>query len=347
MTDGPERARAALRLDCTNERLWRGAEAVPLTPKAFAVLRYLMDHGGRLVTKTELLEAVWPDTHVTDAVLKVYVGEIRKALGDRAAAPRFIETRHRRGYRFIGRLESRPEPGAGERASGAHPLVGRDAALCRLRAALERASAGVRAIVFLTGEPGIGKTTLLDALLGEASARPGLRAARGQCVEHFGAGEPYGPVLEALGRLCRGPGGNDVVAMLGRQAPTWLAQMPWLLEAEERAAIQHDTMGASAERMLREMTEALEALTAESPLVLVLEDLHWADGATLDLVACIARRPEAARLLVITTYRPVEAILHGGALYAFAHDALLRGHASEHRRALPQQHDRGPLAAPG
>lgn len=93
MTGEPERARAVLRLDRTNERLWRGAEAVPLTPKGFAVLRYLMDHGGRLVTKAELLEAVWPDTHVTDAVLKVYVGEIRKALGDRAADPRFIETR--------------------------------------------------------------------------------------------------------------------------------------------------------------------------------------------------------------------------------------------------------------
>lgn len=96
-----ERRREPLCIDPANACLWRGSQAITLTPKAFSVLRYLSDHPARLVTKQELLEAVWPGTCVTDAVLKVCVREIRKALDDRPAAPYFIETLHRRGYRLI------------------------------------------------------------------------------------------------------------------------------------------------------------------------------------------------------------------------------------------------------
>jgi DNA-binding winged helix-turn-helix (wHTH) protein len=81
---------------------------VRLRPKAFAVLRYLVQRPNRLVTKAELLHAVWPDTHLGEVVLKVCVRELRAALGDRARAPRFIETVHARGHRFVGRVGSRP-----------------------------------------------------------------------------------------------------------------------------------------------------------------------------------------------------------------------------------------------
>src|SRR5262245_43456714 len=87
-------------LDVVNAQLMRGTVVVPLQPKVFAVLHYLIEHQGRLVNKTELLAAVWPETVVTDAVLKVSVRELRKALGDNAQTPQFIETVHRRGYRF-------------------------------------------------------------------------------------------------------------------------------------------------------------------------------------------------------------------------------------------------------
>src|SRR5262249_59037421 len=92
------------RLDLENECVWRGTQAIPLTPKAFAVLRCLVERAGRLVTKEELFRTVWPEIVVSEAVLKVCVGEIRKALGDKAKTPRFIETLHRRGYRFISPL---------------------------------------------------------------------------------------------------------------------------------------------------------------------------------------------------------------------------------------------------
>src|SRR5215831_270211 len=312
------------RLDPDNAALWRGTKAVHLTPKAFGVLQCLVERHGQLVTKDLLLESVWPGTVVGDAVLKVCVREIRKAVGDRVGAPRFVATVHRRGYRFIAGVtdsDPRPErPGASESPVGAGPatgsryrgpahLVGRESALDRLQRGIEAAWRGTRQIVFVTGEPGIGKTGVVDAFLERVSIDPRVWIAHGQCVETYGTPEPYLPVLDALGRLCREAGGEWLVNLLRRHAPTWLAQMPWLLDSADRAALERDLLGATRERMLREMAEAVEALTAEAPLVLVLEDLHWSDTATVDLLSLLARRPQPARLLLIGTYRPVDLIV--------------------------------------
>src|SRR5262245_2621926 len=108
------------------------------------------------------------------------------------------------------------------------------------------------------------------------------------------------------GRLCREAGGERLVALLERHAPTWLAQMPALLSDDAVVSLQRKVAGATRERMLREMGEALEALTAEQPLVLWLEDLHWSDVSTLELLNMLARRREPARLMVIGSYRPVD-----------------------------------------
>lgn len=89
------------RLDVINERLWRDGSEIHLTPKAFAVLRYLAEHSGQLITKEILLKTLWSNTAVTDAVLTVCIGEIRKTLGDIPNKPKFIATVHRRGYRFL------------------------------------------------------------------------------------------------------------------------------------------------------------------------------------------------------------------------------------------------------
>src|SRR5438876_227563 len=89
-------------VDLANACLWRGAEAVALAPKAFDVLHYLVAHPDRLVTKDELLDAVWPETAVSDTVVRVAIGVLRKALGDTLQPPRFIATVPRRGYRFLG-----------------------------------------------------------------------------------------------------------------------------------------------------------------------------------------------------------------------------------------------------
>ena len=94
-------------------------------------------------------------------------------------------------------------------------------------------------------------------------------------------------------------------AVLAQRAPTWLVELPWLLdETPDPEAVRHRAQGATRARMLREMLEALDAISAAAPVLLVLEDLHWADDSTLDLLDAVLRRRDPARLLVLGTFRP-------------------------------------------
>jgi len=355
-------------LDTTSGCVWQGEKAIKMTPKAFAVLSYLAERPGRVVTKEELFRVVWPKTVVSDTALAVCIREIRLALADTLKPPQFIETVHRRGYRWIAPLTHTPPvrgPGSEVRSQQnfypapstphqAPKLVGRETELAQLHQLLDKALAGERQIVFVTGEPGIGKTTLVDAFLMEVGGQglgtgsfssqqptpnpqpltPSVWIGRGQCIEHYGAGEGYMPVLEALGRLCREPGGQHLIALLHRHAPTWLVQMPALLESADLEALQRKVQGASRERMLREMGEALEVLTTEQPLVLRLEDLHWSDHSTLELLSVLARRRERARLLVIGTYRPMEMLADGHPLRTVKQELQLHRQCEEQRLAL-------------
>jgi DNA-binding winged helix-turn-helix (wHTH) protein/tetratricopeptide (TPR) repeat protein len=306
------------RLDPHTESVWRDADEIRLRPKTFAVLKYLAENPRRLVTKEELLRSVWPEVVVGEAGLAVCIGEIRKLLGDDAQSPRFVETIHRRGYRFIGRVDAPTSRGM---------LTGRDAELGRLGGWLARAQRGERQVVFVTGEPGIGKTALVEAFLA-GLARGDCRVTRGQCLDHYGAGEAYLPILDALGRLARGPGAERILAVLRQHAPTWLTQMPSLVATDEVTALE-PRMGTTRERMLREMADALEALAAERPLVILLEDLHWSDHSTLDLLAAVARRRDPARLLLIGTYRPADVIVRGHPVGAVKQELALHGAGQE------------------
>jgi predicted ATPase len=203
--------------------------------------------------------------------------------------------------------------------------VGREAESQQLCGWLERALCGERQVVFVTGEAGIGKTTLMEAFLDQVAADGNLWIARGQCIEHYGVGEAYLPILDALGRLCRDSEGERLVPLLRQYAPTWLVQLPWLLNATDREGLQREIFGATRERMLREMAETIEAFTIETALVLVLEDLQWSDYSTLDLVSFLARRRELARLLVIGTYRPVDVIVGEHPLKAVKRELEVHG----------------------
>jgi predicted ATPase len=167
------------------------------------------------------------------------------------------------------------------------------------------------------------------------AAEGDLWLARGQCIEHYGMGEAYLPVLEALGRLGREPAGAALLPVLEQQAPTWLAQMPALCSPAVLEAVQHRVLGATQERMLRELAEAVEALTVTRPLLLVLEDLHWSDYATLDLLTYLARRPGPTRLLILGTYRPVEVLLRGHPLQTVKQELVLHGQGVELPLELP------------
>ncbi len=307
-------------LDLAKEQLFCSGEVVALTPKAFAVLRRLVDDRGQLVSKEDLLLAGWPKTHVSRGVLKVIILEIRRALGDNPVAPFFIETVPHRGYRFIAPRTRKAQVPAGPRGA----VVGRDRVLGHLEDQLTHALAGQRQLVFLSGEAGIGKTTAIDAFLARAASDPDLLIARGTCLEHYGAAEAYLPVLEAFGRLLREPGAERVIRILKTYAPTWLVQLPWLEDRGDRQALPRELLGVTKERMLREMAEAVEALTATTPLLLVIEDLHWSDYSTLDLVGMLARRQEAARLLLVGSYRPVDVIVKAHPLRALVQELRVR-----------------------
>src|SRR5262249_22930581 len=164
---------------------------------------------------------------------------------------------------------SSPQGDTRDIAHGA-PLVGREAELTQLQTLFETALQGKRQVVFVTGEAGIGKTRLVDAFLAQIRNRADVRITSGQCVEQYGPGEAYLPLLEATTRLCRGPGGERYVEALHRYAPSWLVQLPGLLDPADRAPLQQRVQGTSQERMLREMAEAAELFTRQRGLIVVL-----------------------------------------------------------------------------
>jgi DNA-binding winged helix-turn-helix (wHTH) protein len=294
-------------VDAANQCIWRQDRRVQLPPKAFAVLQYLIDHPGRIVTKDELLRAVWSGTFVQDAVLKSCILDVRKALGDDPKNPRCIATIHRRGYRFDD-IESAPQTTRADPHSLAPTIVGRIKELERLRSLWGQAVDGNRQLVFITGEPGIGKTTLIARFLSELTHVGPHAVLCGHCVEHLGATEAYYPILEALGRGLRNGAVPNLLEVLRQYAPTWLLQMPGSVSPEERRALARDSIGTTPQRMLRELSEGLEALVAEQTLILVVEDVHWSDTSTLDLISWLGARTERASLFAIASYRPIDAI---------------------------------------
>ncbi|MGQ2996654.1 MAG: ATP-binding protein, partial [Variovorax sp.] len=289
-------------LDAAAGRLLRDDAPVALQPKVFALLCALAGHPGRLIAKATLLQQVWPAQVVSDAVVKTAINQLRIALGDDPSQPRYVETVPRRGYRFIAGIEgATAAPPAWVQPAGDR-LVGRQAALDALHAAWQQAREGTAQLVFVIGEAGIGKTTLIDHFARHAGA---ALVARGQCVEQGGQDEPHMPILEALNGLCRSHPG--AVPQIRRIAPTWLAQMPWHASEAERLALRQEIDGVGPGRVLREFREMLDRLAEPQPILLVLEDLQWSDLPSLQLIEHLASRRERARWMLVASLRPADA----------------------------------------
>jgi predicted ATPase len=315
-------------LDTLEQCVWRHAdcksqERLALPPKAFAVLQFLIERHDRLVFQNEIIEAVWAHAFVQPEVLKSQILDIRRVLGDSARTPRFIETVHRRGYRFIAPLdkglmqvilESRPAR-----------LVGRDFELNALRECLSKSLIGQRQLVLLTGEVGIGKTTVLDEFQRQAAlAAPNIRIAREHCFESFGGKEPFHSMLSALDQLLRGPDHNEIARIISTQAPTWVGQFPVLLTRERRAlAATVSRPATQREGMFREILEALTSISASRPLLLIFEDLQWVDHATVDLLSALARHHTSGQLMLVATFRPTDLTKDIHPLKALVPDLLL------------------------
>jgi len=296
-------------LDLTGERLVRNGQAVPLRPKSWLILRHLSERTGALVSTDDLLDVAWPGTAVTPNTLSNVIMELRRALGDNASDPRFIQTVHRRGFRWLGAgsgaqgQSSIPEsPGSGQPAE---IFVGRRVELERLGRCWSDAKSSQRQLAFVGGDAGIGKSTVVAELVRSLEDGEGL-VARGSTLELVGALEPYVPFLAAIDDLLSRER-ELLLPLLRRCAPDWLAMLPWRAELEASPASPAEQTD-SAPSLLFQGVALWEAIAATRPTLLVIEDLHSADAATMGLVALLAERVSKAKLMLLATWRSAQAV---------------------------------------
>ncbi|MGH2776318.1 MAG: AAA family ATPase [Actinomycetota bacterium] len=299
-------------LDTALYELRQQGSSLPMEPQVFDVLVYLVEHRDRVISKQELFENVWKTRYVTESALTSRIKAARRAVGDDGRGQRVIGTSHGRGYRFLApvkELAVRSTSSRGEkrrsprRGPASDHFVGRHDELEVLLGWLDEALMGARRTVVVTGEAGLGKTTLIEAFLDAATKAHDLTVAESSCLEQQGVTEPFMPLLDALNRLCRNDERREAVGILASHAPTWLAEMPWLVEENELEVLLNRIIGSTRTRMLREIVEASATLAARHPLILVLDDLQWSDPSTLDAVSALARSSDSAPVLFLCSCR--------------------------------------------
>ena len=307
------------RLDPTNECLWRGRKEIRLHPKAFGLLRYLMEHPGQMMTKGSLLETIWPGVHVTEAILSVYVAEIRKALGEHPKKPVFIETLHRRGYRFIAPVTIdrtteitqsaagseellRPNVPEAATAIGAEPIIGREKELAFLLDKLTGALQGTGSVVFATGPAGIGKTRLVREVRHQA-ARSGFQWFAGK-YEKSG-NYPYAAWVDMLTGYLQQKDAASLHVLIGPYTAELASIVPGvMLRANSTKSVAPQDSEIERTRLLEAWTHLFSQISRETPLVLFLDDAQWA--GSLELLHHLARNIGNQRILALVAYRDDE-----------------------------------------
>lgn len=320
---GPPSPRYAV--DRSNRCLWRDRDRLDLPPKAFDVLDYLRCNPGRLVSQDELLDQVWPNRFVQPEIVKTYIRTLRRLLEDDVRQPRFIETRPRSGYRFLGELPDRQDAPP---AAAPCTLLGRDDERAALKAALDDARAGQRRYVFVTGEAGLGKSALLDTVAAAARPEPGVFVATAYGVPTRGCPEPLSLFITLLQDLARSIDPAVLAPALAAHAPSWTRY----LAPDPGTAWDVPRPGWWPQLMAREASALVEHLAVHSTILLAVDDLQWVDPDTSDLLVSLARRRYPARLLVVATFRQIE-FTAPCPIREAVHDLVLQGRARE--LALP------------
>jgi DNA-binding winged helix-turn-helix (wHTH) protein len=293
-------------IDVDGGRLLRDGVEVALERRALEMLCYLAAHPQRLVRKEELVAEVWRARALSPGVLANTAAKLRRALGQAASARAPIETVHGRGYRFHAQSrqaqpdDSARDPGAAGRVD---PFVGRARVMQTLDAALARALDGQGQLLLLVGDAGIGKTRSLSQLAERARAR-GFSVWEGAAYD--GGGVPaYWPWIEVL-RAARRELSQQ---QWERHLPAGCAALPRLVPELGTGPVTSADAQSMRFQLFDELTRFLAAASAEQPRMIALDDLHWADLASLELLAhaaqALARRP----LLLAASLRERDAVL--------------------------------------
>lgn len=302
-----------IELDLQRYELRSAGRPVKIEPQVFNLLAYLIRYRDHVVSKEELLEQLWPGRIVGETTLTSRVKAARQAIGDRGREQRLIQTQHGRGYRFLAPIEECPDDRPIRRESHRPvnlpevPAPGEETALSETRSEKRPPTTPLAAATMRA----VGREAELAQL--HRWLRQALERKRQVVFVTDEAGLGKTTLVEAFLESIRDDAALD--------------------------ALQRRVMGATRDRMLREMAEAIEVLTAERPLILVLEDLHWSDPSTIDLIALLARRREPARLLILATYRPAEALLHSHPLQGVKHELSLHGQCHELPLRLLTEHE--------
>jgi DNA-binding winged helix-turn-helix (wHTH) protein/tetratricopeptide (TPR) repeat protein len=299
-------------LDESRGELRRADARVPLEPKPYAVLRHLIRHRRRVVSKGELLERVWPEVAVADDALSGAIRRVRRALGDTGAEERFVHTLRGRGFRFVAPVQeifTEAMPASAEPRRERSDFVGRAEVLAGLGEALEEVSRGRGRIVLLTGEPGIGKTRTAEELArGACMARDPPLVLTGWCASQSGA-EPYWPWLRILRGLVDAVDDEAIQGALCVSARALVRLVPELgVPSPGLVPASEGSPEGSRFRLYEAVAAFLRAAAAERTLLLLLDDLQWADSSSLRLLEFLARDMAQARVLLVATLREGEIV---------------------------------------
>jgi DNA-binding winged helix-turn-helix (wHTH) protein/tetratricopeptide (TPR) repeat protein len=320
-------------LDTQRAELSRAGRVHRLRRKVFQVLVYLLAHADRVVSKQELCEQVWPEQFISDAALESTIKAVRQVIGDNGRGQRLLRTVYGQGYRVVAAVTTadpalpappdrapqaspvpsatfaRPDPGLPRVRAPGPPLTGYRHQLDTCLHALEEAMHGHPQVLLLTGDAGMGKTRLLTEVRVLARQR-GLHVYHGRCYENTTL--PYLPFAQGLfAGLTQAPAALQT--QLGADAD--LLRRFLDLDsafAPPTSATTFTQADQDKLRLLLTVERSTRILAQHHPLILVIDDLHWADRPSLDLFAHLvfSLADTAAQapvpLVIIGTYRPVD-----------------------------------------
>jgi DNA-binding winged helix-turn-helix (wHTH) protein/predicted ATPase len=298
-----------------------------LTPRLLAVLEYLIKHQNRVVTKDELIAEVWQGSFIEDGNVGRTVSTLRALLGDVAENPKYIQTISRVGYRFIHPVDilSQPDPSSQRVPHGVpvsedhNAFVGRRKELLLVREILTKCEQGSSSIVCVTGQAGTGKTVFVETLLSELKGRALI--ARSRCAPTVSLTEPYTPIIDVFTDAFHSCTDPDTQRRLNELAPTWSSHALRGSRTQRVAGLP----AGMPNPMNRQFGDAVKELSRKRPLVLFIDDFHWADAESVDLIGYISLLLRHVRLVLIIALRTTELLRSGHPFRQMSQELLVKG----------------------